>query len=91
MTNLKKVIAAAEEKFGDVIAIQPRRFVSFQGEPDMEEFRLACKRSHPAIPDRPWMTITGSIKQNGNEQVIDFYWGHYDLTPVRMQEIMKEV
>lgn len=72
---LSEIIASAERKFGKVLETRSR---------SNDGFVLAILRDHPAIAERPYMTITAFSADN-------FCWGHYDLTTERMDEILKEV
>lgn len=66
--DITDVAKAAGEKFGEVITVARK---------DDNEYFVACKRTEPPIPERPYMTITAIIQE---PRRVGFYWGHYDLT-----------
>lgn len=74
---MKSVIEAAEKKFGKVIACKAKRRES------CGEYMLAIKRDSHPFPDRPYMSITGSMNARAlvpGDPLVGFFWGHYDLT-----------
>jgi hypothetical protein len=66
---IQDVVRAARVRFGEVMS------VTRTGE---GEYFVACKRREPALPDRPFMTITAATRED--DRPVEFYWGHYDLT-----------
>lgn len=65
------LVDAAAKKFGAVLAIKPK---------NDKEYKLVIKRDSPALPELPYMTITGAVMQQDGQEQAAFYWGHYDLT-----------
>lgn len=80
MTNesndLKTLIDAAQNKFGDVMTAKNIG----------DYIHFGIRRAQPVFNDAPFMTIKGFVTEDG---IPAFIWGHYDLTETRMNEILK--
>jgi hypothetical protein len=62
-----ELIAAAGEKFGEVIATRPHANGGTV---------LLINRSEPANASVPYMTIRGIVSPDDKAK---FFWGHYDM------------
>lgn len=74
---MQNIIEAAQEKFGEVIAIIKKN--------NDKEYKLVIERNGAPLESRPFMTIS-AIQHRGENP--SFYFGHYDMT---REEALAEV